>query len=49
MRLVAIYIEEHEYLIDEPQTINFGGEYLYSFEKRDGSIYVSRKRNEKKS
>ena len=30
MRLAAIYIEDH-YLFDEPQTINFGGNYIYDF------------------
>lgn len=31
MRLAAIYIENHEYLFDKPQTINFGGYYNYEF------------------
>lgn len=46
MRLVAIYLEEHEFLIDEPQTINFGGRYLYEFKKNKGTIYLLRKINE---
>ena len=29
--LASIYLEEHEYLTNEPQTINFGGQYLYNF------------------
>ncbi len=29
--IVSIYLEEHEYLVSEPQTLNFGGKYLYSF------------------
>lgn len=48
MRIAAIYIEDHEYLFDEAQTINFGGEYLYTFSKiEDDGIVVSRKRNDK--
>ncbi|MGQ7945067.1 AAA family ATPase [Flavobacterium sp. WC2509] len=48
MRLAAIYIEEHEYLFDnKPQTINFGGKYIYKFSKRNSrNIIVSRKENE---
>lgn len=29
--IASIYIEEHQYIFDEPQTLNFGGKYLYSF------------------
>jgi hypothetical protein len=46
MKLVAIYIKEHEYLIDKPKVINLGGEYLYDFKEIDTTINVSRKRNE---
>lgn len=46
MRLVAIYIDEHEYLFKKPQTINFGGQYSYNFEKVDEIVYVKRERNE---
>lgn len=45
MRLVAIYIEEHEYLFDKPQTINFGGKYIYSFKNEEGRLSVHRKLN----
>jgi len=47
MRIAAIYIEEHEYLFDDPQTINFGGEYFYEFkkEKDNDEILVSRRKN----
>ena len=45
--IVSIYIEEHSYLTDKPLTLNFGGEYLYSFEKIDKSLIISRKKNEK--
>ena len=34
MRLAAIYIKEH-YLFDKPQTINFGGKNMYSFNTVD--------------
>ena len=42
--IVSIYIEEHSYLTDKPLTLNFGGEYLYSFEKIDKSLIISRKK-----
>lgn len=29
MRLVAIYIKQHDYLFDKPQMINLGGKYFY--------------------
>lgn len=32
--IVAMYIKEHSYLFDGPQTINFGGKYLYEFEEK---------------
>ena len=44
--IASIYIEEHSYLTDKPLTLNFGGEYLYSFEKIDKSLIISRKKNE---
>lgn len=47
MRLAAIYIEDHEYIFNEPQTINFGGQYFYEFENIDNNIIVRRKVNEK--
>ncbi|MBI3217896.1 MAG: hypothetical protein HYZ44_00120 [Bacteroidetes bacterium] len=46
MRLAAIYIEEHEYLFKEPQTINFGGRYFYEFENRDSNVIVTKTLNE---
>ena len=42
MRIAALYIEEHEYLFNSPQTINFGGKYFYSFKKEGKNIIVSR-------
>lgn len=47
MRLAAIFIEEHEYLINEPQTINFGGQYFYEFKKRGNDVIVQRTSNDK--
>jgi predicted ATPase len=43
MRLSALYIHEHEYLFgkNNPQTINFGGEYLYDFELMGKDLKVS--------
>lgn len=29
--IASIYIQEHQYIFDEPQILNFGGKYLYSF------------------
>lgn len=40
--LASIYLEEHEYLTNEPQTINFGGRYLYSFIKYDDATLIVR-------
>lgn len=47
MRLAAIYIEEHEYLFNKPQTINFGGQYYYEFENVEEQITIKRILNEK--
>lgn len=44
MRLVAIYIEDHN-LFDGPQTLNFGGKYFYTFEKKGDTIVIDRKEN----
>ena len=46
MRLAAIYIDIHEYLFENPQTINLGGRYIYTFDKLDNTIYVSKKIND---
>lgn len=45
--IVSIYIEEHEYLIDKPQTINFGGKYIYFFEPNEERLLIKRKLNQK--
>lgn len=47
MRLAAIYIEDHDYIFKEPQTINFGGQYFYEFENVKNNIVVRRTPNEK--
>ncbi len=47
MRLAAVYIEDHEYIFKEPQTINFGGQYFYEFENVENNIIVKRTFNEK--
>lgn len=47
MKLAAIYIDKHEYLFTEPQTINFGGKYFYKFERQGEDIIVLRSPNEK--
>lgn len=46
MRLAAILILSHEYLIDEPQTINLGGRFIYSFNIEGSTINISKKINE---
>ena len=46
MRLAAIYLKTYEFLFKESQTINFGGEYIYSFEEEGDNIFVRRKLNE---
>ncbi|MEK6511205.1 AAA family ATPase [Myroides odoratimimus] len=45
--IVSIYLKEHEFLINEPQTLNFGGKYLYSFLQIGEYLIVRRKVNEK--
>lgn len=45
--IASIYLKEHEYLINEPQTLNFGGKYLYSFLPIGENLIVRRKLNEK--
>lgn len=46
MRLAAVYINEH-FLFSEPQTLNFGGKYIYNFKLNESKIEVSRKENQK--
>jgi hypothetical protein len=45
--IVGIYLKEHQYLIKEPQTLNFGGKYLYSFLPVGNDLIVRKKLNEK--
>ncbi len=45
--IVSIYLKEHQYLINSPQTINFGGKYIYSFKEEEKSLIVERTINEK--
>jgi len=44
--IVSVYLKEHQYLIEKPQTLNFGGKYLYSFQPAGENLIVHRKRNE---
>jgi hypothetical protein len=47
MRLAAIYIKVH-YLFDKPQTINFGGKNIYSFDPvavKDDEIEITKTEN----
>ncbi|MFP9117698.1 AAA family ATPase [Flavobacterium sp. RNTU_13] len=46
MRLASIYIHYHQYLFNEPQTLNFGGEYLYYFKMVRNHIKVTRVKNQ---
>ncbi|MCD2423296.1 AAA family ATPase [Niabella pedocola] len=45
--IASLYIQSHEYLIDTPQTINFGGKYLYGYHPDGKKLIVSRKPNPK--
>ncbi|MCX8524684.1 hypothetical protein OF897_12245 [Chryseobacterium formosus] len=46
--ITSIYLKEHEYLINKPQTLNFGGKYLYFFQQmHDNNLVVQRKLNDK--
>ncbi len=46
--IVSIYIKEHSYLTNEPQTLNFGGKYIYEFvEKNSSHLIIYRKINTK--
>ena len=45
--IASIYIKEHSYLVDNPLTLNFGEEYLYSFKEEGQSLIISRNQNEK--
>jgi len=45
MRLVALYIKKHEYIFDEPVTLNFGGQFNYSFKSIGEKVYVEREEN----
>lgn len=45
--IASIYIKEHSYLTDKPLTLNFGGEYLYSFKEIGERLIISREKNEK--
>lgn len=45
MRLVALYIKEHEYIFKESATINFGGRWEYSFNSTKNKVYVKREEN----
>ena len=42
MRIAAMYFDQHEFLFNEPQTVNFGTKYFYEFEKSRKNIIVSR-------
>lgn len=45
--IASIFLKEHQYLIKAPQTLNFGGKYLYSFQAVGKNLIVDRKLNEK--
>lgn len=45
--IVSIYLEDHDYLINKPQTFNFGGKYLYSFQESGNELLVKRRLNDK--
>lgn len=45
--IVSIYLKEHQYLTEKPETINFGGKYLYSYHSVGRNLIVRRTLNEK--
>lgn len=47
--IVSIYLEEHGYLIEKPQTLNFGGKYSYFFQPIIGGkdLVINRELHEK--
>ena len=45
--IASIFLKEHQYLIKKPQTLNFGGKYLYSFQSAGKNLIVQRRLNEK--
>lgn len=46
--IASIYLREHEFLkLETPQTLNFGGKYLYNFEEQGNNLRVTKKLNEK--
>lgn len=45
--IVSIYLREHQYLIEKPETLNFGGKYLYSYHPDGENLIVRKKLNEK--
>lgn len=46
MNIAAIYIKSHEFLIDAPQTINFGTQYFYTFDEKSEEIVIIKKEND---
>ena len=45
--IVSIYLQEHQFLIEKPQTLNFGGKYIYSYQPFGENLIIRRKLNEK--
>lgn len=46
MKLVAVFIYEHQFLFATPQTINLGGKHIYSFDVSNASsVFVRREKN----
>lgn len=43
--IASLYIKEHPYLFDKPQTLNFGGKYLYSFIEIGEDLILRKKMN----
>lgn len=40
MKLASVYIKTHDYLFNEPQTINFGGQYIYEYIHKNKRIEI---------
>lgn len=46
MELLSLYIHKHDFLFEEPETINFGGAYYFKFSLvKEGEIQIEKKEN----
>lgn len=45
MRLAVLHVDQHPYLFNGPQTINFGGQYIYHVTREGDDIIVMKTQN----